>query len=523
MSSSRSSMYKLFQLNHESLLFRLNIAIFFLVPIPLLDVSGACSSYSSSSKTITVSCATLTHLRDVSTQLNIPSILKQESQGVWVLAANLVVAKGANLVIDSTDGTWLKIISDGTVGYGLKNSGKLKIDGIKITSWNTATNNYASAGTDGTIPRGYIVALSGGTGTMDILNSEIAYLGYTGTGHHGLDYYGSSGSQIRNNEIHHLWRAFYSSGVSEITIDRNTVHDNYEYGIDPHSGTHDMTITNNKVYNNNHGIICSVACYNMHIENNEAYNNNGDGIFLDAGSHHSVIANNIVHDNEKGIQLPSLSYSEVYGNKITNSKWGIVMYTQVGSVFDTDGRCVPYGCVSINNNIHNNEIQSSSIGIHLKQGASGNTIEANTINAGTSGSGIIIENSNSKGNIVKDNHITTAKYGIESKSNTDTKVINNRFDAAVPSGGGEYTLSSSSAMKLENTQFASDIIIARDSSSSNTVTISNSGTIKVTDSATGKTTNYNTNSQPYTKTLSNSQKLTVTTETASTDTTDLPQ
>src|SRR5262245_11212388 len=89
------------------------IMIFFLVPFPLLDVGGACSSYSSSSKTITVSCTTLTHLRDVSTQLNNPAILKQESQGVWVLAANLVVAKGANLVIDSTDGTWLKIISDG--------------------------------------------------------------------------------------------------------------------------------------------------------------------------------------------------------------------------------------------------------------------------------------------------------------------------------------------------------------------------------------------------------------------------
>ena len=53
---------------------------------------------------------------------------------------------------------------------------------------------------------------------MNIFNSEIAYLGYTGTGHHGLDYYGSDGSLIQNNHIHHNWRAFYSShvGGSEI-------------------------------------------------------------------------------------------------------------------------------------------------------------------------------------------------------------------------------------------------------------------------------------------------------------------
>ncbi|HEY7111258.1 MAG TPA: hypothetical protein VH415_17655, partial [Nitrososphaeraceae archaeon] len=50
------------------------IMMFFLIPLPLLDVGGACSSYSSSSKTITVSCTTLTHLRDVSTQLNNPGI-----------------------------------------------------------------------------------------------------------------------------------------------------------------------------------------------------------------------------------------------------------------------------------------------------------------------------------------------------------------------------------------------------------------------------------------------------------------
>src|SRR6266496_1549368 len=188
------------------------IAFILIVPFSVLNSGAACVTYSSSSSTITVSCTSATHLVEVNNVLNNPAILKKDS-GIWTLAANLVVAKGGNLVIDSTDGTWIKIISGGTVAYGLKNSGTLKVDSVKITSWNTASNTYASAGSGGTTPRAYIVSLGGGTGKTDIYNSEIAYLGYTGTGHHGLDYYGGDGSTIKGNQIHHNWRAFYSSGV----------------------------------------------------------------------------------------------------------------------------------------------------------------------------------------------------------------------------------------------------------------------------------------------------------------------
>ena len=110
----------------------------FMIPFVVLDSAAACISYSSSSKTITINCTTTTHLANVNTALNNPQILKKESTGIWLLAANLVVAKGGNMVIDSSDTTWLKIISNGAVAYGLKNSGTLKIDSVKITSWNTA-------------------------------------------------------------------------------------------------------------------------------------------------------------------------------------------------------------------------------------------------------------------------------------------------------------------------------------------------------------------------------------------------
>ena len=71
--------------------------------------------------------------------------------------------------------------------------GGLKIDSEKVTSWNPATNDYVqsygSRETSGKIthvraPRPYIrIEESGVTGTTNITNSEIAYLGYVGARH----------------------------------------------------------------------------------------------------------------------------------------------------------------------------------------------------------------------------------------------------------------------------------------------------------------------------------------------------
>jgi hypothetical protein len=483
------------------------------ISLSVFGVSAACITYSSSTKSITVSCTTTTHLTTVNSAINNVNVLKKESTGVWLLAANLVVFKGANLVIDSTDGTWLKIRSDGSSAYGLKNTGTLTINSVKITSWNTATNNYASQGSTGSTPRAYIVTLSGATGRTNILNSEIAYLGYDKSGGHGLDYYGGADKQlIQNNHIHHLWRAFYSSGVGGIMFIKNVVHDNIEYGIDPHSGTHDMYITYNKVYNNNHGIICSVMCYNMYITNNEVYNNEKDGIFLNAGSHHSTIANNNIHDENVAIELPSLSYSSVYGNTITNSKYGIEIETDIGSVYEKDGRCGSIGCVSINNYIHDNHIKATIIGLLAKNGASSNTFAANTIDATNGDRGIVVDGSKTSNNIFRDNHISNTKYPIRvTGGNINSKFINNHLDTSAPYG--EYTLTTSSALKLESTKFSSDIIKDLDSSRI-PVTISKSGTISVKDGTTTRA--YNTDTQTYSKSLINKAQVTVTSSSVST-------
>jgi hypothetical protein len=95
------------------------------------DSTGGCISYSSSSVTITISCTSATRLTDVNNAIHNSAILKKESNWVWTLAANIVIAKYGNFIIDDFDTSWLKISSSATKSYGIKNYGNLKIDSVK--------------------------------------------------------------------------------------------------------------------------------------------------------------------------------------------------------------------------------------------------------------------------------------------------------------------------------------------------------------------------------------------------------
>ncbi|MGB8448857.1 MAG: right-handed parallel beta-helix repeat-containing protein, partial [Nitrososphaeraceae archaeon] len=233
-----------------------------------MSESPSCITYDPSDVVITVSCKTA-NLRDINSQLNDPNILHQESlDGIWQLNAGIFVDKDATLYINSSDLSWLKILTkQGVEKYNKTNyievHGSLKIDSVKISSWDRSENdysrnpgsrdlseNYVKIG----IPRPYLSVESDATGTTDITNSELAYLGYEGGvgigADDGLTYFGGEGSVIKNNNIHHLYFGFYSNGVGNITIENNAIHHNAHYGLDPHTGTHDMVIRNNVVHDN---------------------------------------------------------------------------------------------------------------------------------------------------------------------------------------------------------------------------------------------------------------------------------
>jgi poly(beta-D-mannuronate) C5 epimerase len=309
-----------------------------------LPESG-CIAYDTATVTITVSCKSPVSLTDIYEQLGgdgnkaLYKDRDNNNDGVWLLNAGITIDKGAVLDIDSKDDVkWLKIIADGTTAYPIYVSGSLKIDSVKVTSWDPQTNDYAkSNGTRVLVgnryevsagePRPYITVGNSATGTTNITNSEIAYLGYEsgiGGGTSGLRYAGGDGSIIMNNNIHHLYFGFYSNGVGNFLIENNDVHDNGHYGLDPHTGTHDMIIRNNTVHDNGSiGIICSLDCYRITIENNKIYNNIKRGIMFSRNMSDSVARNNVISNEEQAISISESHNNEIYNNTISNSVSGI--------------------------------------------------------------------------------------------------------------------------------------------------------------------------------------------------------
>ncbi len=210
------------------------------------STTSGCINYDPSTRTITVSCTTPTRLTDVNNALNDNGILaKQTPDGTWFLNANLVISKGAVFHIDSTDTKWLKISSKvvrgaGTTAklgpaYWIDVHGSLKIDSVKITSWDPTMNYYAitngsRTGTDVFIlgaPRPSIVVENNATGTTNITNSEIAYLGFEQGKHKGgsgLSYYhGGDGSIIKNNIIREVYFGLYTFGVGHMIVENNII------------------------------------------------------------------------------------------------------------------------------------------------------------------------------------------------------------------------------------------------------------------------------------------------------------
>src|SRR5689334_1256874 len=346
--------------------------------------SSSCINYDPSARLITVTC-TSANLTDVYNSLNDPNILGIERQresssssgNLWLLNANLTISQGSTFYINPTDTAWLKIISDGTAAYGIDVHGSLKVDSVKITSWDPETNYYAV--TNGTrIPningyevhvgasRPFIKIEKDATGTTDITNSEVAYLGYeggVGAAVTGLTYLGGDGSVLRHNNLHDLYFGFYSSGVGGMIIENNHIYNNSKYGLDPHTGTHDMIIRSNVVNDNGGiGIICSLDCYNITIENNEVYNNVEPGIMFSRNMYNSIARNNYVHNEGIAIFVSQSHNNEIYNNTISDS---------------TNAIYVRYH--SSNNSIHDNTMINSTNGIHADGTGAGNAFYSNKI------------------------------------------------------------------------------------------------------------------------------------------------
>src|SRR5215475_9334846 len=103
--------------------------------------ASRCITYDPEEKLIRITCNSAS-MTDIDNQLKNPNILHKEAGRVWVLNSGIVIEQGATLHINSTDTSWLKIAANGESAYPIRVLGSLKIDSVKISSWNPEANDY---------------------------------------------------------------------------------------------------------------------------------------------------------------------------------------------------------------------------------------------------------------------------------------------------------------------------------------------------------------------------------------------
>ena len=431
--------------------------------LPFLDIEEGpqCITYEATENTIIIDCD-YASFGDVIRTIYDQSVLeKLEEDGEYLLKANLRVADGGTFEMTSNEDEddnlqYLKIAGEN----GIIVHGRILINGVKITSWDASSNDVVQQDSNGSVRRGYIQFDA--SEASEIINSEFAYLGYNELGRRGFDLHGEGASRfgygpsrdmvIRDSEFHHMWRAFYSTGAYNITIDGNEFHHNLNYAVDPHSGTHDMNITNNWVHHNPIGIICSVNCSNILIEGNKVENNIRAGIFFSRNMSDSIARNNQIYNATSGIIVSESPNNQIYDNTIEAvTSEGILLFNPSEP---------PYDGLAEDNLVYNNIISSSDDGISAAR---------------------------SHDNILENNMFSNIQ-------------------------SSEYSLSGDSSIIIRGQQFDNALMAAEGSATRNIVEIGDSGIIEVTeinDRGISENNFYNTDNEAYRKRLSNGDNIIV--------------
>eukprot|EP00752_Nemacystus_decipiens_P009556 g8536.t1 len=341
--------------------------------------------------------------------------------GKWLLTAELYVTDGAIFYCKGSsaggDCDELRIQSTGSDDfYEVRgHGGSLYFENTVVTSWDTPNKEPQSEHEGG---RSFLNCVSEkltgetcegaaknemGECRMDMINSEMGYMGFFDSESYGLTWKVRGFCQDLSNpdvfdttnvygdiigcDIHHMYYGHYSYGQQGGVWTDNEMHDNIQYGFDPHDDSDYLTIARNKVYNNgNHGIIASKRCNNVEIYENEVSDGGAQaaGIFLHRSSNNAIVRDNtITNMQDAGIALLESFDAQIYGNTIDGAKYGIRMSlgSARNSVYENSfNACTDYGLYTYegsdapdvnggrpyDNSFDNNKITDTAGGVKFK-------------------------------------------------------------------------------------------------------------------------------------------------------------
>jgi len=266
---------------------------------------------------------------------------------IWLLSASVLLTNGSTLLLHGRaaggDVDELRLRSDNTGAPGsvvslTADHGILDIRATRITSWDTAVGGpdieYETYGRAFVRARSRMRAmmLIPRQSRMDVIDSEIAFLGYAANESYGLvwkvvapepfvfDYVRVYGNVVRSR-IHDNYFGLYASGARGSEWRGNEVHHNVQYGLAPHTRSDDLRIEDNDVHDNGrHGITVREHCARVVIRHNRVWANGESGITLHRGSNGGLVADNQVFRNgDTGITVHGSAGVTVRGNAVRDN------------------------------------------------------------------------------------------------------------------------------------------------------------------------------------------------------------
>ena len=329
--------------------------------------------------------------------------------GVWLLKAGILIQQSARLDVTSPAVAELRLESTLTnfIKIVAERGGYLFVDGVKITAWDTALNAVDQSLTDG---RSYMLAQDGGR--MDLLRSEVAYLGWGANEISGVAWRKRSNAAdpatgatgvVDGSTIHHNFVGLFASSAYGLKVLNTQVHSNISFGINVRDDSQAIELATNNIYANaTYGILLSRQSSGNQIHNNQVHENIQEGIVVEQASNNNTINDNVVFANRVGIALSQVTGNVIQNNQVRNNTTGIRLDGKysAGSIVDT---------VTTNNQVTSNTLEDNTeYGIYLYSRADRNTISNNTIDR--SGiAGIYIK---SGGNLLQSNIVRAGVVGI---------------------------------------------------------------------------------------------------------------
>lgn len=193
-------------------------------------------------------------LPEIHAALHDDTLLERLSDKEWLLKADILVKRGATLVIDGGDAELLKLKSDADAFVRIESDGgNILINETKITSWDESRQAPDIAPEDG---RSFIVAKQ--NGRMDIVNSELSFLGYASGIASGIAWHAFGANPNAyllagtawGSAFHDNYSGIYLSSVSAMLIAHSNIADNARFGIDIRNAAGSIFLEQNWIHGN---------------------------------------------------------------------------------------------------------------------------------------------------------------------------------------------------------------------------------------------------------------------------------